>query len=76
MPTEGLLSLYINKEKVGEAKIKTQPGKFSLAGEGLNAGLDRAEPVTGGTIRKVTVDVSGDPWTDREKEVQAAFARD
>ena len=46
MPTEGMLSLYINQEKVGEAKIKTQPGKFSLAGEGLNVGQDRAEPVT------------------------------
>jgi hypothetical protein len=42
MPTEGLLSLYINQEKVGEGKIKTQPGKFSLAGEGLNVGMDRA----------------------------------
>jgi len=88
MPTEGLLSLYIDTEKVGEAKIKTQPGKFSLAGEGLNVGMDRGEPVTadypgdapwaftGGTIRKVVVNVSGDPWIDREKEVQAAFARD
>jgi arylsulfatase len=88
MPTEGMLSLYINKEKVGEAKIKTQPGKFSLAGEGLNVGLDRAEPVTddypgtspwafaGGTIHKVIVDVAGDPWVDLEKEVQAAFSRD
>jgi arylsulfatase A-like enzyme len=88
MPTEGILSLYINKEKVGEGKIKTQPGKFSLAGEGLNVGMDRGEPVTsdypgdapwaftGGTIHKVIVNVSGDPWLDREKEVQAAFARD
>jgi arylsulfatase len=88
MPTEGMLSLYINKEKVGEAKIKTQPGKFSLAGEGLNVGLDRAEPVTGdypgtspwaftgGTIHKVIIDVAGDPWVDLEKEAQAAFARD
>jgi arylsulfatase A-like enzyme len=87
-PTEGTLSLYINQEKVGEAKIKTQPGKFSLAGEGLNVGMDRGEPVTsdypgdapwpftGGTIHKVIVNVSGDPWVDREKEVQAAFARD
>jgi hypothetical protein len=31
---------------------------------------------TGGTIHKVIVNVSGDPWADREKEVQAAFARD
>jgi arylsulfatase len=87
-PTEGLLTLYINKEKVGEGKIKTQPGKFSLAGEGLNVGMDRGEPVTsdypgdapwaftGGTIHKVIVNVSGDPWVDREKEVRAAFARD
>jgi hypothetical protein len=88
MPTEGLLSLYINQEKVGEAKIKTQPGKFSLAGEGLNVGLDRGEAVTddypgdapwaftGGTIHMVIVNVSGDPWVDLVKEAQAAFARD
>jgi hypothetical protein len=55
MPTEGMLSLYINKEKAGEAKIKTQPGKFSLAGEGLNVGLDPGELVTS--------DYPGDsPW--------------
>jgi arylsulfatase len=88
MPTSGTLSLYFNEEKVGEAKIKTQPGKFSLAGEGLNVGMDRGEPVTddypgdspwafvGGTIHKVIVNVSGEPFVDREKEVQAAFALD
>ena len=88
MPTEGLLSLCINQDKVGEAKIKTQPAKFSLAGEGLNIGKDRAEPVTGdypgtspwaftgGIIHKVIIDVAGDPWVDLEKEVLAAFARD
>jgi hypothetical protein len=88
MPTSGTLSLYINKEKVGEAKIKTQPGKFSLTGEGLNVGQDRAEPITddypgespwaftGGTIHKVIVDVAGEPWVDLEKEGAAAFARD
>ena len=81
-PTEGILSLYINQEKVGEQKIKTQPAKVSLAGEGLNVGLDRAEPVTddypgtspwaftGGTIHQVIVDVAGDPWVDLEKEVR------
>ena len=88
MPTEGLLSLYIDEEKVGEAKIRTQPGKFSLAGEGLNVGRDRAAPVTddypgtspwaftGGTLHRVVVNVSGDPWVDLDKEVRAAFARD
>jgi arylsulfatase A-like enzyme len=29
-PTTGTLSLYFGQEKVGEGKIKTQPGKFSL----------------------------------------------
>jgi arylsulfatase A-like enzyme len=88
MPTTGTLSLYFNKEKVGEAKIKTQPGKFSLAGEGLNIGRDGGEPVTddypgdapwafvGGTIHKVIVNVSGEVFADRENEVAAAFARD
>jgi arylsulfatase len=88
MPTTGTLSLYINDEKVGEGKIKTQPGKFSLSGEGLNVGMDRGEPVTsdypgdapwaftGGTIHKVIVDVSGTPFVDLEKEYIAMFARD
>ncbi len=88
MPTEGTLSLYFDDEKVGEAKIKTQPGKFSLAGEGLNVGKDGGEPVTadypgtspwafvGGTIHQATMDVAGEPWVDLEKEVVAAFARD
>jgi len=88
MPTEGTLSLYINEDKVGEGKIKTQPGKFSLAGEGLNVGKEGGEPVTedypgtspwafvGGTIHQATIDVAGDPWIDLEKEVVAAFARD
>jgi arylsulfatase A-like enzyme len=88
MPTTGTLSLYYDQEKVGEGKIKTQPGKFSLAGEGLNVGMDRGEPVTsdypgdapwpftGGTIHKVIVNVSGAPFVDLEKEFVAMFARD
>ena len=46
MPTTGTLSLYINDEKVGEGQIMTQPGNFSLVGEGLNVGKDPGEPVT------------------------------
>jgi len=76
MPTEGTLSLYIGDEKVGEGKIKTQPGKFSLPGEGLNVGKDSGEPVTadfpgsspwafvGGTVHKAVIDVSGEPFVD------------
>jgi arylsulfatase A-like enzyme len=88
MPAEGTLALYIGTERVGEGRIKTQPGKFSLAGEGLNIGKDSAEPVTddysgrppwsftGGTIDRAVVDVSGEPFVDLAHEARMAFARD
>src|SRR6202012_249059 len=68
----GILSLHHGDQKVGEGRIKTQPGMFSLAGEGLCVGRDSGESVTddypgehpytftGGTIKRVAVDVSGD----------------
>jgi len=88
MPAEGTLTLHIGDEKVGEERIKTQPGKFSLAGEGLNIGREGAEPVTddypgefpwpfvGGTIERAAVDVSGAPFVDLAAEAKMAFARD
>jgi arylsulfatase A-like enzyme len=88
LPTTGTLSLYIDDEKVGEGRIVTQPGNFSLVGEGLNVGRDPAEPVTddypgtspyaftGGTIREAIVDVSGEPFVDLEKEALAMMARE
>ena len=87
-PTTGTLSLYVGEEKVAEATIRTQPGKFALAGEGLNVGRDGADPVTqdypgerpwaltGGTLKEVLVDVSGAPFLDLEKEAVGAFMRD
>jgi arylsulfatase len=88
MPTEGTLTLHIRDQAVGEAQIKTQPGRFSIAGEGLNIGKDGGEPVThdypgsspwafaGGTIHKAIIDVSGEPFVDLAREAAAAFARD
>ena len=88
LPTTGTLSLYIDDEKVGEGRIVTQPGNFSLVGEGLNVGRDPAEPVTddypgtspyaftGGAIREAIVDVSGEPFVDLEKEAIAMLARE
>jgi arylsulfatase len=84
----GLLSLYHGEDKVGEARIKTQPGKFSIAGEGLNVACDRGEPVTddypgaapwtftGGTVRRVAIDVSGEPYVDLEREAVAMMSRE
>ena len=88
MPAEGKLTLHIRERAVGSSTIKTQPGKFAIAGEGLNVGKEGAEPVTddypgqypwpfvGGTITMAAVDVSGDPFVDLAQEAKMAFARD
>jgi len=88
MPAEGTLTLHIRDTNVGEARIKTQPGKFSLAGEGLNVGREGGEAVTddypgeapwafvGGTIHRAVIDVSGTPFVDLAEEARMAFARD
>jgi hypothetical protein len=59
-----------------------------LAGEGLCVGRDGGEPVTddyiggspytftGGTIDRVAVDVSGDPYVDLEREAEAMMLRE
>ena len=61
---------------------------FSLAGEGLCVGRDSGDPVTddypgtapcaftGGTIKRVAVDVSGEPYVDLEREAVAMIARE
>jgi arylsulfatase A-like enzyme len=84
----GVLSLYHGDRKVGEGRIKTQPGKFSLAGEGLCVGRDSGEAVTsdypgtapwrftGGTLKRVVVNVSGKPYVDLEREAIAMMARE
>jgi arylsulfatase A-like enzyme len=87
MPAQGTLSLYIRDQKVGSGTVRTQPGKFGLGGGGLVVGRSGAEPVTdnypgqrpwaftGGQLRRVVVDVSGEPFVDLAKEAAAAFAR-
>jgi arylsulfatase len=85
---EGTLTLWYGDKQVGQGRIKTQPGKFSIAGEGLCVGRDSGEPVTddypgeppwsftGGTIHRVAVDVSGEPFVDLEREAAAMVARE
>jgi arylsulfatase len=84
----GMLSLFHGDRKVGEGRIKTQPGYFSLTGEGLCVGRDSGEAVTddypgvsphrltGGTIKRVAVDVSGEPYLDLERQAAAMLARE
>jgi hypothetical protein len=84
----GMLSLFHGDVKVGEGRIKTQPGKFSIGGEGLCVGRDSSDPVTddypgstpwaftGGTINRVAIDVSGAPYVDLEREAVAMMSRE
>jgi hypothetical protein len=78
----------VSSSFASEGRIKTQPGKFSIAGEGLCVGRDGGEAVTddypgslpwaftGGTIHRVAVDVSGDPYVDLEREAVAMMSRE
>ena len=84
MSATGTLTLYV--DTVADAEIMTQPGIFSLVGDGLCVGRDRGPAVSpdyrapfafvDGTIDRVVVEVSGDHFVDHEREVLAYIARD
>ncbi|MEU6144383.1 arylsulfatase [Streptomyces sp. NPDC047081] len=84
--TSGTLVLRVDDGEAGRLGIRTQPGMFSLDGEGLCVGRDSGQAVSddyeapfrflGGTVRHVLVDVSGRAFADLEKEVTGAFMRD
>ena len=88
MPATGTLSLFIDDRRVGEGTIRTQPGNFSLVGEGPNIGQDPASPVTddypgerpyrftGGRIEEAVVDLSGEEYVDLEREPLAMMKRE
>jgi arylsulfatase len=83
---EGTLTLYVDAEAVGSARIITQPGMFCAVGDGICVGRDDASPVTpdyvapfcftGGQIDKVVVDVSGERYVDHEAQVRGWFLLD
>ena len=66
--------------------MRTQPGKFTLCGDGLCVGRDSSDAVSslysapatfkGGTILQVEVNVGDDQYLDLEKEAMAALARE
>jgi arylsulfatase len=82
----GTVTLFVDDEAVGTADIRTQPGHFSLGGDGLCVGRDSGSSVSpdygppfafeGGTIERVIIDVSGDAYVDHEKEIHRYLARD
>ncbi len=78
----GTLTLYHGDDKVGEGKVRTQLGAFAIAGSGLSVGRHAGEPVTddypgdspyeftGGTLKLVSVNVSGEPYIDLERHAE------
>jgi arylsulfatase A-like enzyme len=83
----GTLTLHVDTRPVAEGEVMTQPGMFSLVGDGLCVGRDSGSPIsredylppfkfTGGDIERVVVDVGGEPFSDHEKELQAWLTRD
>jgi arylsulfatase len=88
MKTLGTATIFIDQQQVGQQDIKTQLGAFSVAGEGFQVGRCAGAPVnrdyagdhpwafTGGTIKTVMLDVSGESYVDLEMEAIAAMKRD
>ena len=86
--TMGTLTLYHGDHAVGEGEIKTQLGAFAIAGSGLYVGRHEGEPLThdfpgdpphrftGGTIDRVGIDVSGEPFLDLEREAALMLMRE
>lgn len=78
--------LYIDGKEVAKGPMKTQPGKFTLSGDGLCIGYDSGDAVSSqyktpgtfknGTIKGVAIDISKDSYEDLEKEAQRALKRD
>jgi hypothetical protein len=82
----GKTKLYVNDKVVAEGPMRTQPGKFTLSGDGLCIGYDSGDAVSeeyqspgkfkGGTIFAVGVTVEKAQYVDLEKEAARALARD
>jgi hypothetical protein len=85
---EGTLSLYHGDKKVGDGTVMTQLGSFAIAGAGLFVGRHEGDVITddypgpapyrftGGTIRQVAIDVSGDAYVDLEREAALMLMRE
>ena len=82
----GKTKLYVNDKVVAEGPMRTQPGKFTLSGDGLCIGRDSGDAVSqeykspgefkGGTILVVGVTVEKRQYLDLEKMAAAALAID
>jgi arylsulfatase len=84
--SRGKTRLYVNDKVVAEGPMRTQPGKFTLSGDGLCIGRDSGDAVsagyispgefTGGKILFVGVTVEKAQYLELEKMAAGAFAVD
>ena len=76
----GTTKLYVNDKVVVSGKMRTQPAKFTLSGDGMCIGWDSGDAVsslyetpgtfTGGTIQAVAVDTGKENYEDMELEAK------
>jgi arylsulfatase len=81
----GRTKLYVDNTVLAEGPMKTQPGKFTLSGDGLCVGFDSGDAVSqlyrtpgtfkGGTIFAVGVTVEKAQYLDLEQEAKRALLR-
>jgi arylsulfatase len=81
----GQAKLYVNDKVVAQGPLKTQPGKFTLSGDGLCVGFDSADAVSqeyksparfkGGKIQFVGVTVEKAQYIDLEQEARRVMMR-
>jgi arylsulfatase len=79
----GHMKLYVNDQVVAQGPMRTQLGKFTLAGDGLCVGFDSGDAVSheyktpgtfkGGTIQGVGVTVEKAAYLDLEAEAKRAL---
>jgi arylsulfatase len=82
----GKTTLYVNDKAVTSGPMRTQPGKFTLSGDGLCIGRDSGDAVSqeypapgtfkGGTILGVGVTVEKAQYLDLETLAAAVLARE
>jgi arylsulfatase len=79
----GHMKLYVDDKVVAQGPMRTQPGKFTLSGDGLCVGYDSGDAVSheyktpgtfrGGTIAFVGVTVEKTGYLDLEAEAKRAM---
>jgi arylsulfatase len=74
----------VNDQVVAQGRMRTQPGKFTLSGDGLCIGYDSGDAVSGqyktpddfkgGSIQFVGVTTEKAPYNDLEAQAEAKRA--